>query len=226
MRTTGVLLAAGASRRMGTHKALLRKGGVSFAAHGLELLWSGCDSAVVVLGAHAARIRAAIEADLERRGTKRASRAAAGRARLEARLVVNRAWARGMFGSVRLGLRAALALDPDAVLVLPVDHPAIQASTVRALVGTMREALGAFGERRAAASFAYALVPRHRRRRGHPLALSAALARAIVADAQAADLSDAMRRNARLVGFLDVADPGILLNLNTPAGRSKGSLHA
>src|SRR5215471_3780930 len=133
MRATGVLLAAGASRRMGSHKALLRTKGVSFAAHGVELLWSGCDSAVVVLGAHAARIRAAIEADLGRRAAKRASRAAAGRARLEARLVTNRAWARGMFGSVRLGLRAALSFEPDAVLVLPVDHPAVEPNTVRTL---------------------------------------------------------------------------------------------
>jgi CTP:molybdopterin cytidylyltransferase MocA len=225
MNATGVLLAAGASRRMGSHKALLRTAGMSFAAHGVELLWSGCDSAVVVLGAHAARIRAAIEADLERRATKHASRPAAGRARLEARLVMNRAWARGMFGSVRLGLRAALSFEPDAVLVLPVDHPAVKPNTVRALVETMGDALGAFGERRAAAGFAYALVPRHRRRRGHPLALSAALARAIVADSGATDLSDAVRRNTRLVGFLDCTDPGILYNLNTPAGRSKGIRH-
>jgi hypothetical protein len=49
--------------------------------------------------------------------------------------------------------------------------------------------------------------------------VSAALARAIVADRGAADLSDAVRRNARLVGFLDVPDAGILRNRNTPSRR-------
>ncbi len=59
-------------------------------------------------------------------------------------------------------------------------------------------------------------MPRHRRRRGHPLALSPALAAAIAADRQAEDLSDAVRRNARLVGYLDVDDPGVLRNVNRP----------
>ena len=59
--------------------------------------------------------------------------------------------------------------------------------------------------------FAYG---RHRHDRGHPLALSPALAGAIAADRKAKDLSDAVRRNARLVGYLDVDDPGVLRNVN------------
>ena len=64
--------------------------------------------------------------------------------------------------------------------------------------------------------FSYALVPRFRGRRGHPLALSAALARAVAKDAAARDLSDAVRRSARLVGYLDVRDAGITRNVNRP----------
>ena len=63
---------------------------------------------------------------------------------------------------------------------------------------------------------AYALVPRYRRRRGHPVALSPALARAVAADRDAGDLSDAVRRNARLVGYLDCADAGVVRNRNQP----------
>jgi hypothetical protein len=38
----------------------------------------------------------------------------------------------------------------------------------------------------------------------------------------ARDLSDGIRRNARLVGYLDVADKGIVANHNTPLKAGKG----
>ena len=221
----GVLLAAGASRRMGQSKPLVRSGRQSFLAAGLRNLWSACDAVVVVLGSGAPRVRIAVEAEFEHlvRGGKLARDLASARRHgargLEARFVVNRRWREGMLSSVRAGLTTALALDPALVLVLPVDHPSVRPTTVQALAGAMGEALGAFGRRRERAAFAYALVPRHRRRRGHPIALSPALARAIAADRGASDLSDAVRRNARLVGYLDGADAGIVRNRNTPGAR-------
>jgi len=220
----GVLLAAGASRRMGRSKALVPMTGRSFLAHGLRHLWSSCDAVVVVLGSQAPRVRAAIQAEFERlvRGGALQSDLQSARRHgargLEARFVVNPDWRRGMLGSARLGIRTALRLGAETVLVLPVDHPRVRPATVTALAATMREALSAFGGRKPN-PFAYALVPRYRRRRGHPIALSPALARAVVADRGATDLSDAVRRNARLVGYLDCADPGVVLNRNTPSRR-------
>jgi len=222
----GVLLAAGASRRMGRDKALVRRSGQTFTAHGLHHLWTACDAVVIVLGSHAPRIRGAIEGEFARLVATRTLRRDLAAARrhgaraLEARFVVNLAWKRGMLSSVRVGLRAALRFRPESVLILPVDHPRIQPRTVRALAETMRQALGAFGGRGGKASaFAYALVPRYRRRRGHPVVLSPALARAVAGDVGAADLSDAVRRNARLIGYLDGTDSGILDNRNAPARR-------
>lgn len=218
----GVLLAAGASRRMGRTKSLIRTRGQSYLAHGVRHLWSACDAVVVVLGADARRVRAAAEEEfvaLVGAGAVHADLQAArrhGAGGLEVRFAVNRAWRSGMLGSVRVGLRAALRLDPEALLVLPVDHPAVRPATVRALAAAMKAALISTrgGPRRP--GLAYALIPRHRRRRGHPLALSPALARAVGADRGAADLSDAVRRNARLVGFLDCGDPGVVANRNRP----------
>src|SRR5439155_24874097 len=167
----GVLLAAGPSRRMGRDKALVRARGRSFTAHGLHHLWSACDAVVIVLGAHADAIRAAIEAEFERLVSSDALRRDLAQARrhgargLEARFVTNRAWPAGMLGSVRMGLRAALAFHPDAILVLPVDHPRIRSRTVQSLAGPMGEALAAFARRpRERDALAYALVPRQRRR--------------------------------------------------------------
>ena len=221
----GVLLAAGASRRMGRSKPLVPMAGRSFMAHGLRHLWSACDAVVVVLGSQAPRVREAVEAEFERlvRGgaMKKDLRAAHrhGARGLEARFVVNPAWRSGMLSSVRVGLRSALRLRAETLLVLPVDHPRVQAHTVATLAGAMREALSAFGRGAASSRFPYALVPRYRRRRGHPIALSPALARAVIADRAASDLSDAVRRNARLVGYLDCADSGVVLNRNTPSRR-------
>ena len=97
----GVLLAAGASRRMGRAKALVQSGGESFVVHGIRHLWSACDQVVVVLGAEAPRIRRAAGRELERLAGAGRLRRAPARARepepdhLEARFIVNRAMLAG-----------------------------------------------------------------------------------------------------------------------------------
>ena len=217
----GVLLAAGASSRMGRPKALVRAHGQSFLAQGVRHLWAACDTVVAVLGAEARPIRTAAEAEfaalVESGALTSQLRARGGRRtrELELHFVEHRAWRQGMLSSARAGLAEAVALRARGVLVLPVDHPDVRPATVAQLAAMLEQALRAFGGR-AAGTLAYALVPRHRGRRGHPLALSPALARAIVADRGAADLGDAVRRSARLVGYLDVADPGVLTNVTRP----------
>ena len=107
MRVAGLLLAAGAGRRMGGPKALVELDGEPLVARGLRALRAaGLDPRVVVLGAHAEQARAAVVA---------ADPAAA--------VVVAQDWADGMGASLRAGL-AGLA-DVDAVLVLLVDTPGI-----------------------------------------------------------------------------------------------------
>jgi CTP:molybdopterin cytidylyltransferase MocA len=218
----GVLLSAGASARMGRPKALVRSGGRSFVVQGIRHLWSACDQVVVVLGSGAPRIRAAAVRDLERLARERRPRGrrtlalVPARTHLEVRFLVHPGWKRGMLSSVRAGLRAALRARPEAVLVLPVDHPAVKPRTVADLARTLLQALAACRTSGERARFSYALIPRHRHRRGHPVALSPALARAVAADAGAEHLSDGIRRNARLVGYLDVGDTGVVRNRNTP----------
>ncbi len=217
----GVLLAAGASTRMGSPKALATWKGQSFMAHGVRALWTTCDVVVAVLGAKAALVRRSAEEEFGRlveagalSGDLHAAQKHGARS-LEVRFETNRAWARGMYSSARVGLAAALRARPSAVLILPVDHPEVRGETVAQLAGMMAHALTSFGKD-GARRFPYALVPRFRGRRGHPLVLSAALARLVAKDAEASDLGDAVRRHARLVGYMDVRDPGVLVNRNTP----------
>ena len=219
----GVLLAAGASSRMGRDKALALTGGESYLVRGVRNLWAACDQVVVVLGAHHAEIQRSVEAEftalIERRALDRDFQPVpglGGRAHgREVHFVRNPAWRRGMLSSARVGLSAAIGLGPGAVLVHPVDHPDVSKAAFLLLALRMHGALAAL-PRRERRSEASAIVPRHRRRRGHPVALTAALAQAIVSDRDADDLSDAIRRNARIVAYLDIAEPGVIRNRNRP----------
>ena len=217
----GVLLAGGASTRMGRPKALVRSGAESFLARGVRRLWTACDSVVVVLGADARAIQSRAEAEFERlvaRGHLNEDLQQAhghGAAGVEVRFAVNPRWKQGMFASVRCGLDSALELRPTAVMLLPVDHPSVQPITVASLAGVMLQALAACRPGREREQFSYALIPRFRCQRGHPIALSPALTRAVVAERGAENLSEAVRRNARMVGYLDVHDRGVLLNRNS-----------
>jgi CTP:molybdopterin cytidylyltransferase MocA len=224
----GVLLAAGASTRMGSPKALVRLGGQSFLVRGVRALWSVCDTVIVVLGADGQRVCSEVNEEFAalvakglaapdlRGGPKHRS------GELELRFAFNKRWSDGMLSSVRVGLAQALRHKPRGVLLMPVDQPEVKPATVQALGAMLDQALVSFGGR-SANGFAYGLVPRHRGQRGHPVALSLALADAVRRDRGARDLGDGIRRNARLVGYLDVADKGVTSNRNTPAAQKPRS---
>jgi len=218
----GVVLAGGASKRMGTSKPLVKEGGASFAASAIQHLWTACDVVIVVLGAGAKKVQEEIEFEFERLAESGKLHQALAEAHrhgakgLEVRFVTNPSWKRGMLGSVKLGLREAARGKPEGIVVLPVDHPEVAAATIRDIATLVRLARQACRTPRERSRFRYALVPRYRRRRGHPVAVTTALARDVIDDKDAADLSDAIRRNARMVGYLDVNDAGVVSNRNTP----------
>jgi nicotine blue oxidoreductase len=223
----GVLLAAGAGTRMGRTKALVRSGPQSFLAHGVRNLWTVCDDVVVVLGAHASEVRKAAELEFERLVKEGGLHADLHRAHahgsegLEVEFTVNRSWRSGMLSSARLGIASALKRRPEGVLVMPVDHPFVRPLAFEAIATLLRGALEACESDAERSRLAYAIVPRWKRMRGHPLGLAPGLARAVVRDTGASDLSDAVRRNARLVGYVDVSDSGVVRNVNTPARRRR-----
>lgn len=111
-----VVLAAGASSRMGEPKALLRTpaGARYVEAIVATAQAAGCARVVVVLGPpHGSTVRAALPSTVEA------------------------AWnddpARGMLSSVQAGI-ASLPAEVTAALVWPVDIPFVRAATVRTLV--------------------------------------------------------------------------------------------
>ncbi len=108
----GIILAAGASSRMGTPKALLDYRGETFVGRLVRVLATSCNPVIVVLGYHADVIRQQIPAS--------------------ARVVINPDPSRGQLSSLQTGL-AALPAEADGFAFIPVDSPTVAEDTVATL---------------------------------------------------------------------------------------------
>jgi nicotine blue oxidoreductase len=129
----GLVLAAGAGRRYGGPKALVRYDGQLLVERAVDVLReAGCAPIAVVLGAAADRVRA---------------EAALG----DATLVENPDWDTGMGSSLRAGLAALAGTAAPAAVVQLVDTPGITAAAVRrfvAIADPAKLAMAGYGERR------------------------------------------------------------------------------
>ena len=125
MTIAGVLLAAGGSRRLGTPKQLLQQHGsslVELAAR--QLLDAGCAPVVVIVGAHAVDIRAAV-------------------ALLPVICVDNEHWERGMGTSIAMAI-STLSMPTwghvHSAVIASCDMPAVSVAHLRALTATAQSA--------------------------------------------------------------------------------------
>lgn len=137
MSVLGLLLAAGAGRRMGTPKALLLdERGRSFVTRAVAALRDGgCDEVLVVVGAEAGEVTALLDESVP--------------------VVVAEDWAEGMGASLRAGLAAAQDTSATSALVTLVDLPDVDAAVVRRVLEQ------AAPGRRALARATYGGVPGH-----------------------------------------------------------------
>ena len=187
MKLTGLILAAGESRRMGSPKALLTYGGETFLDRLIGVLGQSCSPVVVVLGREAERIRA---------GLKRAG---------EATLIVNPEPQRGQLSSLQCGL-GAVATDSEGVVFIPVDCPAVRASTVAAIAARFRERQ----------SPELLVIPRHDGKRGHPVCVTRELIPRFLALPPDAQAREVIHGHRDVTAYVDVDDPGILEDIDDP----------
>jgi molybdenum cofactor cytidylyltransferase len=87
-----------------------------------------------------------------------------------------------------------------------VDHPAVREDTIALLVST-------FASHREAA----AVIPRRDGKRGHPLIVGRALAAELLALPPTGQASQVIRSHGGDIVYVDVDDPGIHADVDTPA---------
>jgi molybdenum cofactor cytidylyltransferase len=125
------LLAAGGSRRLGRPKQLVRRGNRPLLLNALAAARGALgreDSAVVVLGAGALRLR-----NLLRRAAPRKLNAA-----FPVRVAYNALWRAGLASSLRVGLDA-LPHTARAALVMVIDQPDVDAAALSRLIAAWRK---------------------------------------------------------------------------------------
>jgi len=187
----GIVLAAGASSRMGRTKALLPSGdGRTFMQRLIETLrQGGAGEVAVVLGPDAA----AIEEHAARTG-------------VAARLVGNPNPERGQLSSLLAGLDALADLPLEGVLVVPVDLPLVTAATVARVIAAWRSS-GA----------GIARPVRGDGRHGHPVVFPARLFPELAAADLALGARQVVRAHPAEIVDVSVEDEGAFEDIDTPA---------
>lgn len=189
-RVAGVVLAAGRSTRMGRPKALLDANGTTFVNRlASALADGGCEPVLVALSRPDGPV---------------AREVALG----PGRPVVNPSGAGGQIGSLRVALNHLRTLPepPGAVAFTPVDNPFVASATVRRLVQAWRRTGIAI------------VMPRFGAERGHPVLVGMETAGEFFEAGLAEGARDVVRRDPGRVLEVAVADPGVVDDLDTPAG--------
>lgn len=186
-RVIAIILAAGASERMGTPKALLTFQGTTFLGRITQMLRSAAvNDIIVVTGAHGELIGEDLQGE-------------------DVVCVHNAGWEQGQLSSIQTGLKEVIARGGDAVMLCPVDHPVVRAETISRMLHLF--ASGRSG----------IVVPVHSGRRGHPVILDRALFPELMAASPDVGAREVIRRDPGRVVELVTDDGGILLNIDTPA---------
>ncbi len=191
---TAVLLAAGESRRFGENKLLFRIRDAELGEDSMvrivarKFLDAGVfDEVVVVVGFEYGRV---IEALSD----------------LDVKFVYNPGYRLGMSTSVVAGARRVYKYS-QLTAIHPSDVPFVKVSTLKRLVSAALELLGS--DR--------LLIPRYCGRGGHPILLTGGLVReAANVREEERGLKGLIARHGESVTYLDVDDPGVVLDIDSP----------
>jgi molybdenum cofactor cytidylyltransferase len=195
---SGIVLAAGASSRMGQAKAALPLGqtGETVVARVVRtLLEGGVPRLVVVAGAHIDAVRAAMPTHEPR-----------------ARVIEHPGWEQGQLSSLLAGLDAIDDPLLEAALVTLVDVPLVRSSTVAEVIAAWRRTRAPIARPASPSGSFGAGGQRH----GHPVIFD----RSIFADLRAADPNTGAKAVFAIhrdrIFNVEVEDPGAFEDIDTP----------
>jgi len=192
----GLILAAGDSSRMGRDKALLpwppqetgrASSSDTFLSAAIHSLSLATEFVLVVVGKNEAALTPIIYAD-------------------GASLVVNPDPGRGQFSSLQIGLHEVLNHGRDAVMVTLVDRPPVRTATIQSL----RDAFEAADQN------IWAVVPEFSGKHGHPYLVGREMMEAFLRVPAASIARDIEHEHQQHIKYLNVDDPLVALNINTP----------
>ena len=182
-RVTGILLAAGSSRRFGSNKLLAPLAdGTPLAVAAARRLIAAVPETLTVLRPGATELAAMLAAQ-------------------GLRIVECAQAEHGMGHSLAAGVAAAGTAD--AWLIALADMPEIKDSTLAALVAQL-------------AAGSALVAPFHNGQRGHPVGFAAEYGPELLSLRGDAGARDLLARHALALTRLDVDDPGILIDVDTP----------
>jgi molybdenum cofactor cytidylyltransferase len=188
-RPAAIVLAAGYSTRMHAFKPLLEAGGRTLLERAVGMFAAvGIDDVVVVTGHNGDQV----------------ARVAEG---LGARVAANPRAERGMFSSVQTGV-AALRAEAPSFFLLPADVPLVRPETV----GRLARSAG----QRAAGAAPTVAYPAFREATGHPPLIAATLRTEILGGEPPGGLRELLMRQVESSVLIEVDDPGVLLDADTP----------
>jgi molybdenum cofactor cytidylyltransferase len=190
----GLILAAGASSRMGRDKALLNWRGRTLLEAHINLLQPETDLVVVVAGENAEALKPVVY------GTA-------------AFLSLNPQPELGQFSSLRVGLQAVLNYGRDAAIVALVDRPPVSSETLRALKADFCDALE---------QGKWAVVPEVGGQHGHPILVSREMIEAFLRAPATGNAREVEHAHQDRIRYVPIADAAAATNWNTPEDYAKG----
>ncbi|MDJ0839173.1 MAG: nucleotidyltransferase family protein [Acidobacteriota bacterium] len=190
---SAVVLAAGASRRMGAeNKLLMSWRGRPLIAHMVHTLHvADIGEVIVVLGHQAQAVQAVLPEG--------------------ARTVFNARWEEGMTTTIAAGVNAAS--ETEGYLICLADQPLLQAGDLQDLADQFR--LGLARDRRCIG------VPFYRGRRGNPVFFARAWRSALLSQSGQGGCRPLVKANPRHVLPLEAANDHVLLDMDTPQAREE-----
>jgi len=182
----GLVLAAGESSRMGADKALLMYRGQTFLENIISALREAGIGRVVVVLGHHAEL---VQQSIDLTAVE---------------VVVNQDYRRGQTSSLQAGLRVLAGSEPDGMVVFLVDHPAISADTLQKLIYSFNS------------TGKPVVIPESHGKHGHPVLVGRELFGQLRALGPGQGADTVIHKYRDRTEFVEVTDPGILLDVDDP----------